>query len=55
MQKVKIDAKTIQKTVKLSQAIEGYKHIDEKIIEKVKKSGKNMPSKYCFVKSYILS
>ncbi len=37
MQKVKIDAKTIQKTVKISQAIEGYKSADKKIVEEVKK------------------
>ena len=49
MQKVKIDAKTIQKTVKISQAIEGYKSADKKIVEE----GKNMPSKYRFVKSDI--
>ena len=37
MQKVKIDAKTIQKTVKISQAIEGYKSADKKTIDEVKK------------------
>ncbi len=37
MQKVKIGAKTIQKTVKISQAIEGYKSADKKIVEEVKK------------------
>ncbi len=37
MQKIKIDAKTIQKTVKISQSIEGYKSANKKIIEEVKK------------------
>ena len=37
MQKVRIDAKIIQKTVKISQAIEGYKSADKKIVEEVKR------------------
>jgi len=39
MQKVKIDAKTIQKTAKTSQAIEGYKSTgnDKKIVKEMKR------------------
>ena len=37
MRIAKIDAKTIQKTVKISQSIEGYKSANKKIVEEVKR------------------
>jgi len=37
MQKFRIDKKTIQKTVAVSQLIEGYKNADKEIISEVKK------------------